>query len=73
MFWRPYSPRYHETCNRKTIIVSRYGSDIIPFQEHANEPTSHNKMNKGNADTYAGSLAKQAAIAHTRKFLMKIE
>lgn len=45
--------------------------DINPFREHANEPTSHNKMNKDNADTYAGFLAKQAAIKHTTKILRK--
>ena len=47
--------------------------DINPFREHADEPTSHNKMNKDNADTYAGKLAKQAAINHTTKILKTIE
>ena len=47
--------------------------DINPFREHANEPTSHNKMNKDNADTYVGQLAKQAALEHTVKILNRIE
>ena len=47
--------------------------DINPFREHADEPTSHNKMNKDNADTYVGRLAKQAAIEHTTKILNRIE
>ena len=47
--------------------------DLNPFQEHANEPTSHNKMNKDNADTYAGKLAKQAAIDHTSEILKTLE
>ena len=47
--------------------------DINPFREQADEPTSHNKMNKDKADTYAGKLAKQAAIKHTTKILEAIE
>ena len=47
--------------------------DINPFREHANEPTSHNKINKDKADTYAGKLAKQAAINHTTKILKTLE
>jgi RHS repeat-associated protein len=47
--------------------------DINPFREHADEPTSHNKMNKDNADTYVGQLAKQAALEHTVKILNRME
>lgn len=47
--------------------------DINPFRERANEPTSHNMMNKDNANTPAGKLAKQAAIRHTTKILNTIE
>jgi RHS repeat-associated protein len=47
--------------------------DINPFREHANEPISHNKMNKDNANTYAGKLAKEAAIKHTTKILKEVE
>lgn len=47
--------------------------DVNPFREHANEPTSHNKMNKDKANTFAGKLAKQAAIDHTVKILKTIE
>jgi RHS repeat-associated protein len=56
---------FHITDNEKI--------DINPFREHANSPTSHNKMNKDNANTYAGKLAKQAAINHTTKILKEVE
>ena len=46
--------------------------DLNPFRENADEPTSHNNMNKDKADTYAGRLAKQAAIEHTAKILRKL-
>jgi len=47
--------------------------DINPFRDNANEPTSHNKMNKDKANTYAGKLAKQVAIDHTTKILEGIK
>jgi hypothetical protein len=47
--------------------------DINPFREYANEPTSHNKMNKDNANTPAGKLAKETAIEHTTKILEAVE
>ena len=47
--------------------------DINPFREQADEPTSHNKMNKDKANTFAGKLAKQAAIKHTIKILRTLE
>ena len=53
-------------------ILDNETIDIIPWEEHANEPTSHNKMNKDKADTFAGELAKQAAIKHTTKILNEL-
>jgi hypothetical protein len=46
---------------------------LDPFHEHADSPTSHNKINKDKANTYAGKLAKQAAIEHTTKILEEIK
>jgi RHS repeat-associated protein len=56
---------FHFTDNEKV--------DIDPFHEHTNSPTSHNKMNKDNADTPAGKLAKETAIKHTTKILEEIQ
>jgi RHS repeat-associated protein len=44
-----------------------------PNGKRANSPTSHNNMNKDNANTPAGKLAKQAAIEHTTKILKEVE
>jgi RHS repeat-associated protein len=54
-------------------IIDNEKIDIDPFHERASQPTSHNKMNKDNANTYAGKLAKEAAIKHTTKILKKVE
>jgi RHS repeat-associated protein len=44
-----------------------------PNGARAQSPTSHNKMNKDNANTYAGKLAKETAIKHTTKILKEVE
>ena len=39
----------------------------------ANEPTSHNKMNKDKANTAAGRLAKKVATEHTKQILEQVK
>jgi hypothetical protein len=54
-------------------ILDNEKIDVNPFRERANDPTSHNKMNKDNANTYAGKLAKQTAIQHSTKILEEVK
>jgi hypothetical protein len=54
-------------------LIDNEKIDIDPLHERANLSTSHNKMNKDNVDTYAGKLAKLAAIEHSTKILEEVK
>ena len=43
------------------------------FSDRIKQPTSHNKMNKDNADTEAGKLAKDTATEHTKQIINTIK
>ena len=47
--------------------------DINPFRENADEPTSHNKMNKDDVSTTYGRLAKDVATKHSVKILNQVK